>query len=175
MRYCWDHQSTTRRRRKNFWAGLVEWPRGNKGEEEECESVREGDERSGSSQRSEAAHTNHRELSQQPLAHTGGTQAGQQQAGQQAVPGTRQEEQAGRPAGRQRDQAVSEHRQPESRQPVTSCHLSVSGNRQSESRQWERAGREVRLSDSRLSRRRPSKNRLSSRRWSKDRQLEHRL
>lgn len=58
----------------------------NKGEEEECESVRE---RSGSSQRREAAHTNHRELSQEPLAHTGGAQAGQQ-----AVPGTRQKEQA---------------------------------------------------------------------------------
>lgn len=47
------------------------------------------DERSGSSHRREATHTNRRELSQEPLAHTGGTLAGQQ-----AVPGTSQKEQA---------------------------------------------------------------------------------
>lgn len=75
----------------------------NKGEEEECERVRERDERSGSSQRREAAHTNHRGLSQELLAHcwdTGRPSCLRQR--EQAVRGTRWSE----GPGSQRDQAV---------------------------------------------------------------------
>lgn len=70
---------------------------------EKKKSVRasERDDKSGSSQRIEAAHTNRRELSQEPLAHTAGTQAGQQ-----AVPGTRQKGQAVR-ENSQRERADS--------------------------------------------------------------------
>lgn len=68
----------------------VDWCSDSCGIKEKRKHVRvsERDEESGSSQSREAAHTNHRELSQEPLAHTGGTQAGQQ-----AVPGTNQKEQ----------------------------------------------------------------------------------
>lgn len=121
-------------------------------------SERERDERSGSSQSREDAHTNRRELSQEPLVHSGGTQAGQQ-----AVPGTgprgqavrgirllehRENPQRGQ-TGQDRDSRQSEkqNRRSESRQPVARRHLSVNANRQPENRQLERAGRETGLSD----------------------------
>lgn len=80
----------------------------NKGEEEECERVRERDERSGSSQRREAAHTNHRGLSQELLAHcwdTGRPSCLRQR--EQAVRGTRQSE----GPGGQRDPVVTKNSQ----------------------------------------------------------------
>lgn len=91
---------------------------------------RERDEKSGSSQRIEAAHTNRRELSQEPLAHTAGTQAGRQ-----AVPGTRLKEQAVRRIRllehRLSERTLGEKRQAVVEQAVT-CQSAETGSQKTD-------------------------------------------
>lgn len=154
VQYWWDHSKHNQEVRKKLWAEMVERLRRNKGEEVECESVRERDEGSGSSQRSEATHTYRRELSQQPLAHTAGTR---QDSRLSLGPGRKNRHAEG--SGSQWKQAAWEQTTCHKLSPVSQRKQAVRKQTMGESRQRGRAVRQQAV----------------KKKQSKNRQLEHRL